>query len=111
MFTINALLMYLMRYDFNKYFALTVVAAGLGGFFIDILIARLQPSIQRVNALRLFAFVVPVVYFLIIIGAIALSEPRGLWWEIHTWLGVPFVAGAIGIGLSFLLVPPPVPKE
>jgi hypothetical protein len=27
------------------------------------------------------------------------------------WLGVPFVAGVIGVGLSFLLAPPPVPEE
>jgi hypothetical protein len=111
MFTINALLMLLMRIKFNDHYGLTVVAAGLGGLFADILIPRLQPSAQRANALRLFAFVVPMVYFLLVLGAIVLSGPRGLWWEIHTWLGVPFIAGAIGIGLSFLLVPPPVPTE
>ncbi len=111
MFTVNALLMLLMRINFNDHYWLTVGAASLGGLFADILIARLQPSAQRPNVLRLFAFVVPVVYFLLIFGAIVLSGPRGLWWEIHTWLGLPFIAGAIGIGLSLLLVPPPIPKE
>jgi hypothetical protein len=111
MFTVNALLMFLMRIKFNDRYGLIVVAAALGGLFTDILIARLQPSAQRHNALRLFAFLVPVAYFLLIFGAIVLSGPNGLWWEIHTWLGLPFVAGAIGIGLSFLIVPPPLPKE
>ncbi len=110
-FTVNALLMFLLRVDFNGRYGLTVVAAAIGGLVTDLLIARLKPSVQRSGALRLFSFVVPVVYFLLIFGAIVLSGPRGLWWEIHTWLGVPFVAGAIGIGLSFLLVPPPVPAE
>ncbi len=111
MFTFNALLMLLMRINFNDHYWLIIVAAALGGLLADILIARLQPSAARPNALRVFAFVVPVVYFLLTLGAIALSGPRGLWWEIHTWLGVPFIAGAIGIGLSFLLVPPPIPTE
>jgi len=111
MFTINALLMFLMRINFNDHYGLTVVAAAIGGLVADILIARLRPSAQNPNALRLFAFVVPMVFFLLTLGAIALSGPRGLWWEIHTWLGVPFIAGAIGIGLSFLVVPLPVPEE
>ncbi|MBA3868402.1 MAG: hypothetical protein H0X30_04555 [Anaerolineae bacterium] len=111
MFTFNALLMFLMRINFNGQYGLIVVAAALGGLVADILIARLQPSAERHNALRLFAFVVPAVYFLLVFGAIVLSGPRGLWWEIHTWLGVPFVAGAIGIGMSLLLVPPPIPNE
>ena len=111
MFTINALLMLLMRIKFNDHYGLTIGAAALSGLFTDLLIGRLHPSAQRHNALRLFAFIVPVIYFLLTFGAIVLSGPRGLWWEIHTWLGLPFVAGAIGIGLSFLLVPPPVPAE
>ena len=88
-----------------------VVAAALGGLFADILMVRLRPSAQRHNALRVFAFVVPPIYFLLILGAIVLIRQQGLWWEIHTWLGVPFIAGTIGLGLSFLLVPPPVPTE
>ena len=111
MFTVNALLMLLMRINFNNHYGLIVVAAAISGLFTDILIARLKPSAEHPNALRLFAFIVPVAYFLLTFGAIALSGPRGLWWEIHTWLGLPLITGAIGIGLSFLLVPPPVPKE
>jgi len=111
MFSVNALLMFLMRIDFNSHYGLIVVAAGIAGLVTDILIIRLQPSAQHPNSLRLFSFVVPVVYFLLILGAIVLSGPRGLWWEIHMWLGVPFVTGVIGIGLSFLLVPPPIPQE
>lgn len=111
MFTLNALLMFLMRIKFNDRYALIVVAAALAGLVADSLIAWLKPSAERATALRVFAFVVPAVYFLLAFGAIVLSGPRGLWWQIHTWLGLPFITGAIGIGLSFLAVPPTVPKE
>ena len=111
MFTGNALLMLLMRFDFASPYWRTIVAAGIGGLIADVLILWLRPSVARHHALRLFAFIVPFVYFLLVFGAIAMTGPRGLWWEIHTWLGVPFVAGAIGIGLSFLVVPPPLPAE
>lgn len=111
MFAVNALLMLLMRFDFASPYWRTVVAAGLGGLFADVLILWLRPSAIRHHALRLFAFALPFVYFLLVFGAIALTGPRGLWWEVHTWLGLPFIAGAIGIGLSFLVVPPPLPLE
>lgn len=111
MFTVNALLMYLMRMEFNRGYAPVVAGALLGGLFTDVLIARLRPSVKRHHALRLFSFLVPFVYFLLSLAAIVLSNGRGLWWEIHTWLGVPFIAGAIGLGLSFLVAPPPIPTE
>lgn len=111
MFTVNALLMFVMRINFNDRYGAIVVAAALAGLIADVLILQLQPSAVKHNALRLFAFVVPVSYFLLMFAAIVLSGPRGLWWEIHTWLGVPFVAGTIGIGLSFLVVPPSIPQE
>ncbi len=111
MFTVNAFLMYLMRIDFNEGYYPVIGAAFIGGLVTDILIARLRPSVTRHTVLRLFAFLVPFIYFLLVLGAIVLSNGRGLWWAIHSWLGVPFVAGAIGVGLSFLLVPPPIPIE
>ncbi|MCA0456755.1 MAG: hypothetical protein LCI00_22470 [Chloroflexi bacterium] len=111
MFGINAFLMYLLRIEFNDDYLLVVIGALVGGLFTDVLIARLRPSVTRHNALRLFTFLAPFVYFLVVLAAIALSNERGLWWEIHTWLGVPFIAGAIGLGLSFLVVPPPIPAE
>ncbi|MBN8620140.1 MAG: hypothetical protein J0L63_14620 [Anaerolineae bacterium] len=110
-FTVNGLLMLLMRFDFASPYWRIVVAAGLGGLLADVLIARLQPSLTRVTSLRLIAFAVPCVTFLLIFAALAMTRGRGLWWPIHMWLGVPVVAGAVGLGLSFLLAPPPVPAE
>jgi hypothetical protein len=110
MLTVNALIMMLMRFKFAGAFWLMVPAAFLAGLFADVLIARLRPSVQNTGALRIFAFAVPFVLVLLTFIAIALTDPRGLWWQIHMWLGVPFTAGAIGLGLSFLVAPPPIPE-
>lgn len=110
MFTVNALLMVLMRFDFAAAYWYVIVAAAIGGLFTDVLIAWLHPSVERPNALRLFSFMVPFVFFLLIFGAIVLTG-RGLWWQVHTWLGVPFLAGVIGVFLSLLLAPPKLPEE
>jgi hypothetical protein len=111
LFVTNAIAMVLMRFDFARDYGLIIVAAAIGGMFADFLAARWHPSVERAALLRGFAFAVPFVYFLLIFGALTLAEPRGLWWEIHMWLGVPVMAGAIGVGLSFLAAPPALPTE
>jgi hypothetical protein len=111
LFVTNAIAMVLMRFDFASQYWLIIIAAAVGGLFADVLAARWQPSVERSAALRLFAFAVPFVYFLLIFTALNLTEPRGLWWSIHMWLGVPVTAGAIGVGLSFLIAPPALPAE
>ena len=111
MFTVNALLMFLMRIKFNDHYGLIVVAAAIGGLFADSLIVRWRPSAQRPNTLRLFAFIVPVVYFLLTFGAIVLSGPRGLWWAIHMWLGVTIICGFVGVFMSYISVPPALKIE
>lgn len=109
--TVNATLMLLMRFDFTNTFWRVIPAAALAGLFADVMVWWLRPSVENVGGLRIFAFAVPFVLFLLVFGAIAMTDPRGLWWPIHMWLGVPFVAGAVGLGLSFLLAPPPLPRN
>jgi hypothetical protein len=111
MFTANAIAMVLMRFDFASEYALIIGAAFLAGLVADFLNTRMQPSVERPAALRLFAFAVPFVYFLLALAAITIADGRGLWWAVHMWTGVPFMAGAIGVGLSFLLAPPSLPAE
>ncbi|MBL8152793.1 MAG: hypothetical protein JNM70_01315 [Anaerolineae bacterium] len=111
LFTANATLMLLMRFDFAAEYWRVLVAAAVGGLLTDGLIAALKPSLSRAGALRLVAFTAPFTVFLLTMGAVALTDQRGLYWPIHMWLGVPFVAGAIGLLLSFLAVPPPLPDE
>jgi hypothetical protein len=109
--TVNATLMLLMRFDFASDYWRMIPAAAIAGLLVDVLVWRLRPSVQNVTALRIFAFAVPFTLYLLVFGAIAMTDPRGLVWPIHMWLGVPVVSGAIGLGLSFLLVPPPLPAN
>jgi hypothetical protein len=59
----------------------------------------------RRRELRVFAFVAPAslfaVYFL------ALGATEGLSWSIHLWMGATLQAEAVGLLLSYMLVPPP----
>jgi hypothetical protein len=109
--TVNSLIMLLMRFKFASPFWLIVPAAAIAGLYADVFIARLRPSVQNTGALRLLSFSLPFILFLLSFIAISLSGKGNLWWEIHMWLGLPFVAGAVGLGLSFLVAPPQLPAE
>lgn len=89
---------------------LAVAAASLlTGLLVDVLYTALKPTIERREALRLFAFLAPVmiqtVYFL---GLFAI---HGIAWSVHLWVGSIFMSGVIGLLLSYLLVSPPVQQE
>jgi hypothetical protein len=86
-----------------------IIVAVLAGLFADGLYLWLKPSVARVADLRLFAFAVPVVLYLIYFLVLKLTS--GVNWTIHLWLGTTFVAGIAGFSLSFLLVPPEVPEK
>jgi hypothetical protein len=57
----------------------------------------------------MFAFAVPFLYFLFVL--ISMIVTHGIWWRIHMWLGVPILAGVIGLGMSMMLAPPTIPSE
>jgi hypothetical protein len=89
---------------------LVVLLYAILGLAADLLNRWLQPSAERVGALRLFAFAVPFliysVYFLVILalgGEIA--------WSVHVWTGSIVLAGIAGLLLSYLTVPPRLPTE
>jgi hypothetical protein len=105
----NAVLMFLLGIRYSSEQWPVLVAALVGGILADLLLATLKPSAQRITPLRVFAFTTPFAFFLIYFTALLLTG--GIWWRIHMWLGAPFLAGIVGLGLSFLLVPPPMPAE
>jgi hypothetical protein len=74
------------------------------------LLWRFKPSSDRPAALRAFAFGVPFVIALLNL-VILNTFGNGLWWQIHMWLGVPFLAGIAGLFLSFMMVPPAIPNS
>lgn len=105
----NAVLMFVEGSSYSGGQWPVLAAALMGSVLADVLLAVLKPSAGRVGALRLFAFFVPFAFFLLYFAVLILSQ--GVWWRIHMWLGVPFLAGITGLGLSFLLVPPEIPAE
>jgi hypothetical protein len=98
-FTLSAVLISFMHDEFRL-----IPVAILGGVAADILIFLLRPAPDRVRSLRLMAFAVPAVYFLLYFLTLALTS--GVAWVIHLWLGAPVMAGVLGVFLSYLLVPP-----
>jgi len=83
-----------------------VPAALVAGLLADTLYAALRASPLRSSQLgfRLFAFGVPVVFYLVYF--LALAATTGIWWSIHLWLGSVVVAGITGWLLSYVAIPP-----
>jgi hypothetical protein len=99
MFTLNALLMSFMQ-DHYRF----IPAAALAGLGADLLIRWLKPSMERSGALRLFAFIVPVLYYVFYFAVLMLTQ--GIGWSIHLWTGSIVLAGVVGLLLSYLIIPP-----
>src|SRR5207247_8511354 len=87
-------------------FTLNAVLAGVA---VDLLYWYLRPAVGRVAVLRLFAFSVPVVYYLGYFITLMLTS--GITWSIHLWLGSIVMAGIIGLTLSYILLPPASPLK
>jgi len=87
-----------------------IPVAMISGVIADLLLWRLRPSLARPEALRLFAFAVPVAVYLNYFVAIMINN-QGIAWSIHLWLGSTVMAGIVGLVLSYLLVPPQGPIE
>jgi hypothetical protein len=85
------------------------VLAIINGLLIDVLNLTLKPSVERVTALRLFAFLVPVVTEMIYFFAI--QTLHGIAWVVHLWAGSIVLAGVVGLLLSYLIVTMPGQQE
>jgi len=112
-FTLNA---GLMMAAFNQYVVLFLLpCAGLSGLAADLLYQRLQPSEDRPESVRLFAFAVPAMLYLLyflnlmIVGPIFFQS--GITWSVHFWVGSFVMAGIVGFLLSYVMIPPLKPNE
>jgi hypothetical protein len=104
LFTLNALLLSILQ---DHWF---LVPAALGaGVVADLLRAKLQPSTGRSSVLRVFAFAVPAMYYLLYF--VDLMVAKQVVWTVHLWVGSVFIAGLAGLTLSYLLVPPLLPGD
>ena len=86
-----------------------IPAAFAAGIIADGLLWWLKPSSKRPLEFRIFAFAAPVVYYSLYFLVIQLTG--GIGWTIHLWMGSIFLAGAIGVLLSYLLIPPLLPMH
>ncbi len=95
----NALVMFFIRLEDTATYAPVLLAPLLAGLAGDWLLARESGS--PLLALRLFAFVVP---FILTFGLfVILLLGAGIWWSTHMWVGVSFMAGAVGLALAGLV--------
>lgn len=85
-----------------------IPVALAGGIAGDVLHGLLRPGVERRGALRVFAFAVPSILFALYFVALALTE--GVAWVVHVWAGSIFLAGIVGLLVSYLAVPPPTPQ-
>lgn len=100
----NSTMMYVITLRYSREHWQVLVAALLGGILADVLLRILQPSRERVKALRWFSFLVPASLFLLYFLSLILTQ--GIWWNSNMWLGAIFFSGVTGLGLSWLVVPP-----
>jgi Tol biopolymer transport system component len=78
-----------------------IPTAPVAGLAADALARQLQPGAARPDALRLFAFAVPAIYYALYF--LTLQVTQGIGWSIHLWLGTVALAGATGVLLTCLL--------
>lgn len=100
----NTLLMFLMNYIDSSEVPALMVATFLASLVVEGLFLWLKPSVERLGAVRVFAFLAPVILFLAYF--VALLTTAGTWWTIHMWLGVTINAGIVGLFVSYLAFPP-----
>ena len=103
----NSILMFLMAWRYSHQQWPVLIAALVGGTAADVLLLTLKPSAQRVKALRWFSFLTPAVLFLIYFVTLLITDQ--IWWNSNMWLGMIFFSGILGLGLSWLAVPPYTP--
>jgi hypothetical protein len=76
------------------------VVAGLG---VDLLVRTLRPGADRPAALRILAFAVPVLMWVVHFGLFSVSAEIN--WPVAVWSGLIFFSGLAGVGLSLLAFP------
>lgn len=87
----------------------------LAGLALDLLYRWLRPSLRQPASIRLFAFLGPVVFYLIYFADLAMVGPAlfgsGIIWTVPFWAGTPVIAGIAGFLLSYVMIPPVQPDE
>jgi hypothetical protein len=102
-FTLNGLMMVAGSWP-EHYRMVPVASVALAGVAADVLLSWLKPSATRPGPLRVFAFAVPAMLYLLHFLTLKLTD--GIWWSVHLWTGSICVAGIVGWMISYVFVPP-----
>ena len=100
---LNAISICFMRDQF-----FLIPAAVLSGIAADILLWKLKSAASCPAKFHLFAFVVPLLYFLLYFGT--LLAVKTVSWTMPLWTGTAFMSGIVSGLLSYLILPPPIPQ-
>ena len=107
MFGLNGALMVVFSPDA---LLVSVPTALLGGLAADIVYRFLRPSLDQPASVRLFAFLVPAMFYTLYLVDLAIVGPiifrGGILWSAPFWAGTPVIAGITGFLLSFVMLPP-----
>ncbi len=86
-----------------------LLLGGLAGLLADLLLWRLKPSTQNLGAYRFFACATPLALYGVYFALLQLSA--GVSWTVHLWAGAIFLAGVIGLLVSYLVMTPKDPVQ
>lgn len=102
----------LMTVFFPRALLISFPTALLGGLAADIVYRVLQPSLSQPASVRLFAFLVPLLFYILYFIDLQIVGPStgpffsDIVWTTPFWAGAPFVAGIAGFLLSYVMIPP-----
>jgi hypothetical protein len=85
-----------------------MAAAVLAGLAVDGLLRLLEPSASRPRQFWAAGALVPLVTWSVYFAAVAVTA--GIGWSAELWTGTIVWACLLGLVLSLLMLPPPVPK-
>ena len=89
--------------------------ALLGGLAADSVYRLLQPTLDQPASVRLFAFLVPMMLYILYFIDLAIVGPiifnSGIIWSTPFWAGAPAIAGITGFLLSYVMIPPAYAAE
>jgi hypothetical protein len=91
---------------------ISIPTALLGGLAADLTYHFLQPSVEQTTSVRLYAFLVPAMFYTLYLIDLAIVGPiifqGGILWSAPFWAGTPVIAGITGFLLSFVMLPPAI---
>lgn len=98
-FTFNAALVSVLQEEYRL-----IGVVFLTGLLADGLLRWLRPSLSHIGMLRLFAFVVPMVLYSLYFAMLWFTG--NIIWTVPLWSGAIFLAGVVGLVISYLVFLP-----